>query len=311
MDMSLKLNQDMLNANIQFDVAGLFVHTDLIIKLIKCVEERLGYRLPIRSIYGATNCIWNGGRFNINPYECDWKSELMKLKENKIITLFTFTNHKIDESDLLDKECNRLLEYVCENKIPCEVRISSKLLKDYIEKSYPNIKINSSVIKVAVDDGVGKLEYYRSLEQEYNKYVVHPDDNFNSSLLSLLDKNKAEILLNERCTYMCLNRKNHYESITELMKYGKNKRESQNRILESCKAIPEIKQIRSNNRNISLSYKEFDLIKKLGFYNFKIQGRIDNKYVYFYDLIRYILPDEFIVSQIYIPFCDIIRQKSY
>lgn len=298
--------------NVTFDVAGLFSFTPLILKLIQVVKNKLGYTLPISSIYGCPPLVWNGGRIILDHYTnkdilTTVLNDVSLLHENKITPLLTFSNHMITNDELYDTHANKLLEYICSHQIDAQIRISSPLLEEYIRKYYPTLPINASVIKVEVENGKGKLDYYKQLETQFNKYVVHPDDNFNYDLLKSLNKSKAEILLNERCFSNCPQRTLHYTAIANIQKSYNKDNTPQAKVLAQCTAIPEIKQLHSNRRNISLSLAEFNELYCLGFRHFKLQGRIDNPYVFFYDMIRYTLQDEFLISQVYIPFCAYLQ----
>ncbi|WP_378957064.1 hypothetical protein [Pelosinus sp. sgz500959] len=292
-----------------FNASGLFVYTPLIVQLIEIVRKKYDYLLPIVSIYGSPKVLWNGGRLilkdfcynNLSSYE----KEFVLLSQYKIVPSITFTNHLIQKKDLADKECNKILELLEEHK--GNVILSSDILREYISEKYSNIKIYASVIKTTIEDGKGNFHYYKLLEKNFDTYVIHPDDNFNHKLFEGLDLNKVEILLNERCFYGCLNRKQHYETIareqicqTENIKYD-------GRFLDQCSAIPETKQSSSQKRNLMLTLNEVRELYSLGVRRFKLQGRADNIYLYFYDLIRYLLDDQMAAPTVYAIMCGHIE----
>lgn len=295
--------------DIELDVAGLFYYSELIIDLIKSVKNRIGYILPIKTIYGCPSVKWNGGRIIINKkninYHDKYEEKIKILNEFNISPIITFTNNKLNEKDFYDIECNNLLSILNKINIPFKVRIVDDNLRKYIKHIYPNIKICASVIKVEIEGGKGDISYYKHLESKFDRYVVHPDDNFNYELLTQLDKSKAEILLNEKCYVNCNRRSEHYNIISNIQ-LGINA--NQDEILKKCPAIPEKKQINSTKRNISLSMNEFNELYNIGFRKFKLQGRTDNLYVFVYDILRYSIQDEYLIYQIYTAFCNIIKQ---
>ena len=189
-----------------------------------------------------------------------------------------------------------------------KVILSSKLLEKYIRSNFSNIEIVASVLKITMEDGKNNLAYYKNLETNYNSYVVHPDDNFNNNLLSQLNTDKAEILLNERCYYNCKNRKLHYQSIDREQISQSEGRFQDERFLERCNAIPEKKQFNSNKRNICISLSEYESFYKMGFRKFKIQGRTNNLYLFFFDLLRYSIDSDISISLIYPIICEYIDE---
>jgi collagenase-like PrtC family protease len=131
------------------------------------------------------------------------------------------------------------------------------------------------------------------MENKYEKYILHPDDNFNDKLIKKLNHQKIEILLNERCFYNCTKRVAHYKSIAqEQISQIYDTHILDNKFLNSCSALPEKKQSYCNQRNISLSLTEAQKLHGMGIRHFKLQGRVDNLYLYFYDLIRFLLDDQ-------------------
>lgn len=292
-----------------FNASGLFVYTPLIVKLIEIVRDKYGYLLPIFSIYGSPKVLWNGGRLILKDFchnnSSSYDKEFDLLSKYNIVPSITFTNHLIQKKDLGDRKCNEILELLEEYK--GNVILSSDILREYILERHSNIKIYASVIKTTMEDGKGNFHYYKSLENKFDTYVIHPDDNFNHKLFNGLDLRKVEILLNERCFSGCLNRKNHYEAIArEQICQTKNIQYKSN-FLDRCSAIPEIKQSSSQKRNLMLTLNEVKELYSLGVRKFKIQGRTDNIYLYFYDLIRYLIDDQMAAPNIYAIICGHIE----
>ncbi len=138
--------------------------------------------------------------------------ELAGAKARGITPLLTFSAPVLSQEDLADPAGNAILAMA--DEVGGGVIVSTPLLRDYIRAKYPNIEVHASVIMTAFpeqrDEG-----YYASLAREYDRFVVHPDDNFRLDLLEKIPKDRAEIILNERCVYQCHQRKEHYLSIVE------------------------------------------------------------------------------------------------
>ena len=307
-------NAAICNKNVYYNISGLFLCTDLIIQLIKMIEDKFEYTLPIKYIFGSPNIKWNGGRFlykysnkeNIGYIE----KEIIKVTSQGIIPLFTFSNSIISEKDLTDSLCNTILELI--NTYKAEVIVSSDLLTKYISIKYPNIHIHSSVIRTAFENN-RDIEFYTKLSSEFSNYVIHPDDNFDIKLLSRLPRTNAEILLNDRCNYLCRLRSQHYLAISRDQRMQEDTGYRPSRFLEQCTAIPEYKQISTKNRNISLTVSEFIRLTEMGYTLFKIQGRTDSLFVFFFDLLRYTLENEIAFPSAYTIFStkieDFIKNK--
>ena len=82
---------------------------------------------------------------------------------------------------------------------------------NYIHKYYPKLKKKASMIKTTNENMKGNLSWYKSLQNKFDCVCLHVDDNRNYHLISQLDKNKLEILVNEECFFNCPYRKQHYE----------------------------------------------------------------------------------------------------
>ena len=226
--------------------------------------------------------------FNTTKQKFDEQSLLSELKScisHKIIPLITFSNMSVTENDLSDIIGNFILKAVSD--FGGEVIVSNDILKKYINKMYPNIKLHASVLLTVYNERSAK--FYMNLSDQYEHFVVHPDDNFNFDLLDIIPKSNAEILVNERCGLNCKIRKKHYESIAKDQIDFVNGRYRNQNFLNSCKFMPESKQAETKLRNISLSIDEVAVLVNKGFKLIKLQGRVDNFYSFFFDLLRYTL----------------------
>lgn len=282
----------LLPHDVSYNVCGLFQFSKLMYKLIDFVERKFDYKLPIKYLYGSPSVRWNGGRLILKSKDytlSDSERELNTALENGIIPLITFSNTLLTLDDLKNSYCNNMLKII--NDCHGEIIVSSELLREHILLKYPDIPVHSSVIPTAFCRSRG-LKYYSELNSKYSHYVVHPDDNFNLKLLDDLPKDKAEIIVNERCMYQCPIRNNHYESISrEQISLSEHAFVNSN-FLSACSFIPEYKQYSEKERNISLTIDEMKNIANMGYKIFKVQGRTDNMYVYFFDLLRYTLDNK-------------------
>lgn len=302
-------NVALCTGDISYNVPGLFIHTELVIKLIQMIEKKFDYRLPIRYIYGAPLVRWNGGRLLLNkhirPFQPDdVEKEIRSAKQYGMIPLITFSNLLLDIDDIHDRDCNCLLDII--RYYEGEVIIASDCLYEYISGKYPEIPIHASVIMTAQQETRDK-NYYDLLSQKYAHYVVHPDDNFDRKLLNSIKKENAEILVNERCVFACPLRKRHYESISEEQFREVEGEKVHFSFLDSCSFIPEYKQYYTSRRNVSLSVAEVRDLARDGFTCFKIQGREGDLPIYFFDLMRYMLEESIAFPTSYITFMQYLK----
>lgn len=286
---------------VYYNIPGIFLYSKLIYLFMDMVEEKFGYKLPIKYIYGSPQLKWNGGRIILSHCDSQFslheiESEILAANERGITPLLTLSNTKLKKEDLADEKSNVVLQLI--SKFNAGVIVSSELLFRYIKEYYPTVAVHASVVKAAYEKKRNDC-YYNQLSQQYDCYVVHPDDNFNKSLLKTLSKNNAEIIVNERCFYNCPMRSLHYDSISaEQITQSENNLQDKN-FLKNCNAIPEHKQSYSQRRNVSLTVSEINELHTLGYNLFKIQGRTDGLHLFFFDLMRYTLENELAFPHMY------------
>ena len=284
-----------------FNIPGIFLFSKFIYHVIDVIFDKIGYRLPIKYIYGSPQLKWNNGRLILNNYNnshmlYEIEGEIIMAKERGITPLLTFSNLFISDQDLEDEKCNTVLNIL--DKYNCGVIVSSDKLENYIRQQYKNISIHASVIKTSLENN-RTIEYYKNLSKKYQVYVVNPDDNFDLNLLKDLPKDNSEIILNERCIYQCKQRKAHYEAISKEQIAQAKQINLDLNFLSGCRAIPEYKQSKLKERTISLTIEEVKRIYGMGHRLYKLQGRTDNLYVFFFDLLRYTLQNEIVFPTIY------------
>lgn len=224
----------------------------------------------IGSVYGAPHdCLWGGGRVGYGEADPDKVASLMS--EYGISSRLTFSNSLLGEDELSDIKCNRLCSLFEKNGgILNGVIITSDLLLDYIKKNYPGFYLVSSTTKVITDPEGLKKE----LDREEFSFVV-PDFRLNKEF-EMLDaltgpqKAKVEFLCNECCYFGCTERRKCYENV------------SRKSLGEPCEdhvcMSPDAKRgYRFSDAMNNPGFIGIDDIRdtylKMGFTNFKIEGR--------------------------------------
>jgi hypothetical protein len=292
---------------VQFSVPGLFQFTPLLYACLDQVKAKFDYAIPVRYCYGAPQVLWNCGRLMIkDPHYSrqETEKELAGAVRRGITPLLTFSSVQVTEEELGDPRGNELLAML--NACRGGAIVSDERLRDYIAAHYPQVELHASVILTAFTER-RDAAYYEGLAEHYARYVVHPDDNFDRDLLAKLPKDRGEIILNERCVYQCAQRREHYESITrdqrELLAGGCRL----SGFLDRCPFVPDHKQGTTHQGNISLTTRQAADIAGLGFSLFKLQGRLDNPYVFFFDFLRYALENDRAFPTVYPIFAYTIR----
>lgn len=224
----------------------------------------------IGSVYGAPHdCLWGGGRVGYGEADPDMVASLMS--EYGISSRLTFSNSLLGEDELNDIKCNRLCSLFEKNGgILNGVIITSDLLLDHIKKNYPGFYLVSSTTKVITDPD----EFKSELDREEYSFVV-PDFRLNKEfemLDALTDHQKAkvEFLCNECCYFGCTERRKCYENV------------SRKSLGEPCEdhvcMSPDAKRgYRFSDAMNNPGFIGIDDIRdtylKMGFTNFKIEGR--------------------------------------
>ena len=74
--------------------------------------------------------------------------------------------------------------------------------------------------------------------------------------------------------------------------------------------MPDYKQCRTKERNISLTTQDLVNLQQMGFSLFKLQGRLDIPYVFFFDFLRYTLENQVAFPAMYPSFAFAIRSTT-
>ena len=256
-----------------YHLPGLFEFYELSRVFLPLFREHREYFYEwcdIGSVYGApSDCIWGGGRTSFGNH--DPREVLALTQEYGISARLTFSNSLLRKEHLLDKKCNDLCRMFASNlRVPNGVIIYSDLLLDHIKTNYPGLYFVSSTTKVLTDF----KKFLDEVKRDEFLYIV-PDFRLNKAFdkwntLTCSQKDRVEFLCNECCYFGCVDRKRCYETV------------SRKNLGENCPdfrcASPDAEDgYRFSKAMINPGFIGIDDIKssylKMGFSNFKIEGR--------------------------------------
>ncbi len=272
-----------MNKKAYFHLPGLFEFYELYSRFLPLFYSHREYfydRCEIASIYGSPkDTIWSGGRVS-SEYE-DPLKVLELVRRYGISPRLTFSNSLLKKEHLSDSKCNNLCSLF--EKYDGGVIVHSELLLEYLMENYPGLYFVSSTTKVITDFN----EFEKELERSEFSYVV-PDFRLNDKtdeLKELSQKNKVEFLMNECCSYDCINRKECYESVSRI-----------NLGMDSDYVCPYGKGYRfsdaMNNKGF-IGVDDIEKYLKMGFSNFKIEGRGLGSALVFEFLLYYLVKPEY------------------
>ena len=256
-----------------YHLPGLFEFYELYRVFLPLFREHREYFYEwcdIGSVYGApSDCIWGGGRTSFGNH--DPREVLALTQEYGISARLTFSNSLLRKEHLLDKKCNDLCRMFASNlRVPNGVIIYSDLLLDHITTNYPGLYFVSSTTKVLTEFE----KFLDEVKRDEFLYIV-PDFRLNKAFdkwntLTCSQKDRVEFLCNECCYFGCVDRKRCYETV------------SRKNLGENCPdfrcASPDAEDgYRFSKAMINPGFIGIDDIKssylKMGFSNFKIEGR--------------------------------------
>lgn len=168
----------------------------------------------IGSVYGApSDCIWGGGR--LETAACDPREALALTREYGVSARLTFSNSLLRPEHLSDRKCNALCRLFAKSGAPQNgVIVHSELLREHLQRNYPELYLVSSTTKVLREFS----QLTREATRDDFRYVV-PDFRLNKDFdrLNALPgplKEKVEFLCNECCRFDCPDRKRCYEAVS-------------------------------------------------------------------------------------------------
>ncbi|MEI6673850.1 MAG: hypothetical protein WCO57_01595 [Verrucomicrobiota bacterium] len=298
----------------RFNISGMFSHEPLIARFLDVTKQNFGCDLPIEAIHGAPKVPWNAGRPTTAVQDRrEFEVGLEWLYARGIGYFPTFTNHHITAGELDNADCNFILDTLHHRLDLNGVIVTSDLLAGHITRRCPGLRQIASVTKVSLDGGKGRVEYYQQLEKRFVRYVVDPDDGRNLKLLDSLDRDKAEIIVNENCVVHCPHRARHYD-ISARLQLGMGTanepalRQELAQIGTGCRSPISLRSMGPPQRSCNLTRQEMKAVYDMGFRHFKLQGRGDDRNLYLYDLTRYLLEPEFAAPLVFKILCTWLSQ---
>lgn len=271
---------------VYFHLPGIFEFTNIYERLVKLYMERSEVfkdNLIIGSIYGSPGMhIWNGGRFIQQPKSANEQEHIKNFMADAGIPVrFTFTNCLIEEKHLTDTLCNNTTAqfHTPLNEILC----NSPILEEYLREKYPNYSFISSTTKRLLTQEAVERESEKTYKLVVLDYVLNNDF---KTLAKLKNKDKLEVLCNAVCYPNCAKRMEHYVNISRAQL------ENNGGILMRCDTagytfdkamqMPHFVSVDAINKYVKLGYK-----------NFKLEGRTTHPLDLIEILLYYLIKEEY------------------
>lgn len=283
----------------RWNISGLFNYRPLVNFLVQTMRAH-GLTHVLESFHDAPDLAWNGGRVNANvPLHPDTATYMQTLNRMGIGVYMTFTNAILEKKHLDDRASNELLDQLDEQCGLNGVIVLNDLLADYIRQRKPGLKQICSVVKAFIENPRGDIDWYRRMQERFDRVVVHTDHMFDRDLLDQLDRDRAEILITEECIYQCPNRARHQtlNSIYNIAQF-----EDPEKAKATMQEIKEIREKRCagggrildperNPRGLRSCYLNHDEVKKIydmGFRHLKISGRRKTLYGMAWNILNWV-----------------------
>lgn len=268
--------------DLSWSVGALFAHDRYIHNLVDICTD-IGFKVPIKSVFGSIPCILQGGR--VAPRNATLPDSLDILDEyfkRGISCRLTFSSTLVQESDLDDKLSNKLMNHLNQNTdVKNGVFVTSDLLAKYIKETYPNLEVIASQVKPSVETGLGPdkdiASYYIKLLDIYDLITVNPfkieDGRFLSEMTPY--KDRIEFIANHRCVPNCPVAGKHYQLRDEVSRKALNDEDPANE-------LDQLLLLENNCRNIrkkyptagtSFSIEDIQMLSNQGFDKFRLEGR--------------------------------------
>lgn len=279
--MKNKLQQIMQFPEAQWALPFYSVHPDFCFKYIDLLSELFGTTNFIKCVYGAPDCKLNNGCIPVEFSKKDPIKEIIEWNKRKISVWVTFSNYKATindlESDFIVTNILKELEYNnLTNNMQNGVIVASDLLRKYIRKFYPKLKVIASVIFQTQTDAPYSKDLYQKMEPLYDVICIghHHNNKYLNWTQDLTSPDKYEVMLNTHCIYGCKFIKMCYNWMCDKA-LGKAKTTDDEANFYGC---PIKQQITSNILDDPENYTVFDYnsiryILDKGFYTLKLSGR--------------------------------------
>lgn len=246
---------------------------------------------PIKTVFGAPNCSWNGGRVATKTLTIDEVKKYIDEWNNRGIGCrFTFSRYDVEDVD--DIFCNTLLDYADSMSSLNGVIVSSDKLAEHIKSKYPRLNLIASLVKSTYEKG-RTPEYFNELIDRYDCVVIPSEYASNNEFLgNLKNKLKTEFIVNHTCRQFCDFADKHYTAMNNVDKAIRNgyREEYDKAWAESMGYVNKCHKLRVLNpfNSCFMSDEKIDNLIKKGFVNLKIEGRDYNAAVFVREVGQYI-----------------------
>lgn len=258
---------------IKFYLPGAFELPQFNMLVFRCMMNNPEWfydRTNVDQVYGSCpNMLWNSGRV---VYDLFMPMDIAKRYIETYNSIgvgvrFTFTNSELEEKHLGDTYCNMICEYI-ENTELNSVLVSSPLLEEYLRKTYPNLRIASSITK-----GLKTKESIieETKREDYDCMVLPTQFNKDFEWLETIEnKDKVEILLNVHCEPSCPRKSAHYKKLGQIMCNCGSGFLTTNPF--PCTGY-DSNFYTAREREDFCSYEDLKKFEEMGFSKFKLEGR--------------------------------------
>mgnify|MGYP006939715907 CR=1 FL=1 len=271
--------------------------------LTKEHQDWFKYDTKIESTYGSfAHCIWNGGR---TLYDDHMTPELINdtiLMYNSLGIRFrlTFTNSFVSDKELNDELANKILDIASESGIN-EILVNNNLIEKYIRSKYNDkFEFIQSVTKCERN-----IDNINEACKKYKLVVIDYRDNRNDNFLSkIIDKSKAEIMINDVCNFYCTQRLEHHQDIQKIILTDMDVDKAREigfqgitcpyKIHYSGKiSLDEFDKFVEDDKTGLITEKRLSEMYDMGFRNFKVVGRDFDAAVVALNYAYYLAKDEY------------------
>ena len=295
------------NSYIDWNVGTMFNHTDDFLTLMSNLKK-LNLDPNIKYSFGSFGCRLNSGRYVTggNP-NIEFVSKVIDLYNSFGISVrFTFSNHLITEEDLGEKLPNETMEYMEKKNVEHPefengVIIVSDMLREYIRKNYPHLKITSSLYKTGIETKFvsDTVDYYNELLDRFDVVVVDTNkikDKNTDFLIGIKDKDRVEFIANNHCMRHCPNVRKHDIAVAQIQHAVcenniEKQRELEKKVEKYLRYCHSFFLTDPDHSTLVLTDSEINLCLDMGYKHFKLQGRAAPKKEFFEDLSEYIFTD--------------------